>query len=400
MEDVNKLPRGEEAALEDDADKLPRQEDAARGEESATDGGKDGKGKKKLTKQQKKKIALITVGCFFGLIAVLVVILAPIIAVGNKVIAEDTVQPNEYLTEWMKYIDGDTPVTDLAIPGSHDSGCIEMPWYAATQDLTFAEQLERGVRYFDIRVNDKGGDLVIFHSVVNGVDYEGVLRDIDEFMDAHPSEFLVLDFSHFKNDSEEKVFDLFDEIVSAKRVVNDTNIADTEFLDALTLDDVRGKVIVFITPDETDYCGRDYFFYKNGDEVGEDAETSYASLVSPYKKLWNGKSAEKFAGDILYRYIDTFKDIDRGFFVLQCQLTDTALVFGPRYREGKLIELANDFVKGLYDDKENLQYINIVMRDFVTCEKSALTVRLNFAKGYASADSEFAAEINAFAGVE
>ena len=380
MEDVNKLPRGEEAALEDDADKLPRQEDAARGEESATDGGKDGKGKKKLTKQQKKKIALITVGCFFGLIAVLVVILAPIIAVGNKVIAEDTVQPNEYLTEWMKYIDGDTPVTDLAIPGSHDSGCIEMPWYAATQDLTFAEH--------------------IFHSVVNGVDYEGVLRDIDEFMDAHPSEFLVLDFSHFKNDSEEKVFDLFDEIVSAERVVNDTNIADTEFLDALTLDDVRGKVIVFITPDETDYRDRDYFFYKNGDEVGEDAETSYASLVSPYKKFWNGKSAKKFTGDILYRYIDTFKDIDRGFFVLQCQLTDTALVFGPRYREGKLIELANDFVKGLYDDKENLQYINIVMRDFVTCEKSALTIRLNFAKGYASADSEFAAEINAFAGVE
>lgn len=91
MEDVNKLPRGEEAALEDDADKLPCQEDAAREEESATDGGNGGKGKKKLTKQQKKKIALITVGCFFGLIAVLVVILAPIIAVGNKVIAEDTV---------------------------------------------------------------------------------------------------------------------------------------------------------------------------------------------------------------------------------------------------------------------------------------------------------------------
>lgn len=285
MEDVNKLPRGEEAALEDDVDKRPCQEDAARGEERAADGGKDGKGKKKLTKQQKKKIALITGGCFFGVIAVLVVILAPIIAVGNKVIAEDTVQPNEYLTEWMKYIDGDAPVTDLAIPGSHDSGCIEMPWYAATQDLTFAEQLERGVRYFDIRVNDKGGDLVIFHSVVNGVDYEGVLRDIDEFMDAHPSEFLVLDFSHFKNDSEEKVFDLFDEIVSAERVVNDTNIADTEFLDALTLDEVRGKVIVFINPEKTDYSDRDYFFYKNGDKVARTRTRSTLPSSHPIRNF-------------------------------------------------------------------------------------------------------------------
>ena len=383
MEDVKKPAVGEDTTPENES------------------GGSGGKGRrKKLTKQQKKKVALITVGSFLGLIAVLVVILAPIIAVGNEVIVEDTVQPNGYLTEWMKYIDDDAVVTDLAIPGSHDSGCIEMPWYAATQDLTFAEQLERGVRYFDIRVNDKGGDLVIFHSIVNGVSYESVLKDIDEFMDAHPSEFLVLDFSHFKNDSEEKVFDLFDEMVSAERVVNDTNIPDTEFLDNLTLKDARGKLIVFINPEKTDYSDRDYFFYKNGDKVGGDADTIYASLVSPYKKFWNGKSAEKFTEDILYRYINTFKDIDRGFFVLQCQLTDTTLVFGPRYREGKLIDLANDFVEGLYDDEENLPYINIVMRDFVTCEKSALTIRLNFAKGYASADSEFAAAINAFAGIE
>lgn len=378
MEDVKKPAVGEDTTPENES------------------GGSGGKGRrKKLTKQQKKKVALITVGSFLGLIAVLVVILAPIIAVGNEVIVEDTVQPNGYLTEWMKYIDDDAVVTDLAIPGSHDSGCIEMPWYAATQDLTFAEQLERGVRYFDIRVN-----LVIFHSVVNGVDYEGVLRDIDEFMDAHPSEFLVLDFSHFKNDSEAKVFALLDEMVSAEKVVNDSNIPDTTFLDNLTLKEARGKLIVFINPEKTDYSDRDYFFYKNGDKVGGDADTIYASLVSPYKKFWNGKSAEKFTDDILYRYINTFKDIDRGFFVLQCQLTDTALVFGPRYREGKLIDLANDFVEGLYDDEENLPYINIVMRDFVTCEKSALTIRLNFAKGYASADSEFAAAINAFAGIE
>ena len=385
MEDVTKLPCGEDATPE---------------EESVGVGENGGNDKKKPTKQQKKKIALITVGCFFGLIAVLVVILAPIIAVGNKVIVKDTVQPDAYLTEWMSYIYDDAPVTDIAIPGSHDSGCIEMPYYGATQDLTFAEQLDRGVRYFDIRVNDKGGDLVIFHSIVNGVSYESVLKDIDEFMDAHPSEFLVLDFSHFKNDSEAKVFALLDEMVSAEKVVNDSNIPDTTFLDNLTLKEARGKLIVFINPEKTDYSDRDYFFYKNGDKVGGDADTIYASLVSPYKKFWNGKSAEKFTDDILYRYINTFKDIDRGFFVLQCQLTDTALVFGPRYREGKLIERANAFVEGLYDDAENLPYINIVMRDFVTCEKSALTVRLNIAKGYAPADGEFAAAINAFAGID
>ena len=359
--------------------------------------GSEKKHKRKLTAREKGKIALIVLGSFFGLIALLTVILAPIIVEGNKVITRDSAEPNDALTEWMSYISDDAPVTRLAIPGSHDSGCSGMPWYAETQDLNFAEQLARGVRYFDIRVNKKGGDLVIFHGPVNGTDYVELLYQIDEFMDAHPSEFLILDFSHFKNDSESEVFRLFDEIVSAERVVNDTCMTDSEYLDSLTLGDVRGKCVVFVDPEETEFCCRDYLFFKMGDEV-EAGQEDLFSLVSPYKKLWNGSSAKKFTDKILDRYIDTFKGIDSGFFVLQCQLTDNALVFGPRYREGKLIKRANDFVRALYDNAEDLPYINIIMRDFVTCEKTALIVGLNIAKGWVSGEKaeSFAASLAEF----
>ena len=359
--------------------------------------GSEKKHKRKLTAREKGKIALIVLGSFFGLIALLTVILAPIIVEGNKVITRDSAEPNDALTEWMSYISDDAPVTRLAIPGSHDSGCSGMPWYAETQDLNFAEQLARGVRYFDIRVNKKGGDLVIFHGPVNGTDYVELLYQIDEFMDAHPSEFLMLDFSHFKNDSESEVFRLFDEIVSAERVVNDRCMTDSEYLDSLTLGDVRGKCVVFVDPEETEFCCRDYLFFKMGDEV-EAGQEDLFSLVSPYKKLWNGSSAKKFTDKILDRYIDTFKGIDSGFFVLQCQLTDNALVFGPRYREGKLIERANDFVRALYDNAEDLPYINIIMRDFVTCEKTALIVGLNIAKGWVSGEKaeSFAASLAEF----
>lgn len=359
--------------------------------------GSEKKHKRKLTAREKGKIALIVLGSFFGLIALLTVILAPIIVEGNKVVTRDSAEPNDALTEWMSYISDDAPVTRLAIPGSHDSGCSGMPWYAETQDLNFAEQLARGVRYFDIRVNKKGGDLVIFHGPVNGTDYVELLYQIDGFMDAHPSEFLILDFSHFKNDSESEVFRLFDEIVSAERVVNDTCMTDSEYLDSLTLGDVRGKCVVFVDPEETEFCCRDYLFFKMGDEV-EAGQEDVFSLVSPYKKLWNGSSAKKFTDKILDRYIDTFKGIDSGFFVLQCQLTDNALVFGPRYREGKLIERANDFVRALYDNAEDLPYINIIMRDFVTCEKTALIVGLNIAKGWVSGEKaeSFAASLAEF----
>lgn len=371
------------------------------GTASGEPNGSEKKHKRKLTAREKGKIALIVLGSFFGLIALLTVILAPIIVEGNKVITRDSAEPNDALTEWMSYISDDAPVTRLAIPGSHDSGCSGMPWYAETQDLNFAEQLARGVRYFDIRVNKKGGDLVIFHGPVNGTDYVELLYQIDEFMDAHPSEFLILDFSHFKNDSESEVFRLFDEIVSAERVVNDTCMTDSEYLDSLTLGDVRGKCVVFVDPEETEFCCRDYLFFKMGDEV-EAGQEDLFSLVSPYKKLWNGSSAKKFTDKILDRYIDTFKGIDSGFFVLQCQLTDNALVFGPRYREGKLIERANDFVRALYDNTEDLPYINIIMRDFVTCEKTALIVRLNIAKGWVGEDKaeDFAASLAQFTAAE
>lgn len=68
------------------------------------DGGVSSEGprkkqKKKLTRREKGKIALIVIGSFLGLIALLAVILAPIIVEGNKVITRDGAEPNIYLTE-------------------------------------------------------------------------------------------------------------------------------------------------------------------------------------------------------------------------------------------------------------------------------------------------------------
>lgn len=333
-------------------------------------------------KLSKGKIAMIVAGSVLGLILLLVIILAPIIAVGNKVIVKDEEQPNEVLENWMSYVSDDKLIRNLAIPGSHDSGCMEMPWYGATQDLTFAEQLARGTRYFDIRVNASKKGYVIFHGPVNGVSYQGVLDDIAEFMDSHPTEFLILDFSHFKNGSEAKVFEMFEQTVGVDRfIVNDTD-NPVAYIDSLTMGDVRGKCLVLIDRDETDFSGKNYFFERTNDKD----KFQDAVLTSLYEKSKNGKSAKKFVSEVIPSYIDEFKSINEGLFVLQSQLTDISLIFGPRYREGKLIGLMNEFVKNLYDDDENIKYINIIMRDFVTCEKSALTLRLNLKKGVIADD--------------
>ena len=155
-------------------------------------------------------------------VALGVVVLAPVITCANAQIVPDTAMPDEYMENWMKYISDDALITDIAIPGSHDSGCIDMNYLAQTQDLTFAEQLKRGVRYFDIRVNKTADGLRIYHGPVNGVSYLSVLEDIADFVKTHPDEFLILDMSHFKNGSEPEVFALLEEYVGTEHfLIND-----------------------------------------------------------------------------------------------------------------------------------------------------------------------------------
>ena len=335
-----------------------------------------------------KKILVIVLLALLALIVLLAVVLAPVIVNGNKVIVRDTAEPSYELENWMSYISDDAPVTSVAIPGAHDSGCYdEMNYVAATQDLSLADQLARGVRYFDIRINNSKDGLVVYHSIVNGVPYTDLLEDISEFFFSHPEEFLILDFQHFKNDSEEQVFAMLEEAIGTENfVVNDTELGDAEFVDSLTVGDVRGKCFIYYDPEETDYEGGDYLFQR-GKDLEEFPELS---LISLYKRGKNGRAARAFAEKVLPGYVEEFReDFGKGFFVLQAQLTDTTAIFGPRYREGRGIEHINNFVKGLVGS-EMLKDINIVMRDFVTCEKSAITVSLNLAKGFVK--SELAAE--------
>ncbi len=337
---------------------------------------------------KKKKIimaTIISVSVLLVLILIAVAVLVPVISTGRKVITADADTPSEELENWMSMISDDVLITEIAIPGSHDSGAYDlMGPLATTQDLSFAEQLKRGVRYFDIRVD--GEELVIFHGPVDGVPYEEVLEDIVDFITTHPTEFLILDFQHLKNDAELVIFDILMEKLGDNWydyvVFNNTYFYDTDFIEGLTLGEVRGKCFIYVNPEGTEFRGPFTF------ERGTDREDyPNISLISPYTTAGNTSGVKRFVNKILPGYIEEFiEDFEsRGFFVLQAQLTDGYGICGPRYREGRGIEAINEFVYNLYDS-EYLSVINIILRDFVTCEKSAITLRLNIAKGLVNED--------------
>jgi len=96
----------------------------------------------------------------------------------------------------------DAKLRTLVIPGTHDSGTAtisKMKPFAAvglTQNLSIFEQLNRGIRYLDIRMAGTPGatGASIFHGCLMGDPLANVLQQIATFLNEHPGEFLFLEF--------------------------------------------------------------------------------------------------------------------------------------------------------------------------------------------------------------
>lgn len=96
---------------------------------------------------------------------------------------------------WMKGLSDEIPVCQLTIPATHDSGALLGGESLQTQDITIQEQLEVGVRGFDIRLQAcENGKLGVYHSVQFQEIYweTDVLPVFIDFLKKNPSEMLFV----------------------------------------------------------------------------------------------------------------------------------------------------------------------------------------------------------------
>ncbi|MDR2225415.1 phosphatidylinositol-specific phospholipase C domain-containing protein [Providencia sp.] len=99
-------------------------------------------------------------------------------------------QNNNYI-DWLKYVADELSVTDLLIPGTHDAitSTCDQPYYQ-TQTLSLAEQLNCGVRFFDLRLTR---NLNIAHREWHSdIMAEDLFQCFISFLDTHPTEFIIL----------------------------------------------------------------------------------------------------------------------------------------------------------------------------------------------------------------
>lgn len=141
--------------------------------------------------------------------------------------------------DWMASIDGHLPLAALTIPGTHDTCALRRIPFVRCQSYGPRDQLDMGVRFLDLRVNDTE-DMEISHGPIK-VDNSlvHVLKGCREFLDDHPSETILVSIKqeHTKSDKDRL----------AKRWKSTTK----QFKDILytsshlpTLGTARGKVVV------------------------------------------------------------------------------------------------------------------------------------------------------------
>ena len=133
-------------------------------------------------------------------------------------------------TDWMETVPDETKLSNMSIPGTHDS-CTQyedMRYNFQCQDASVATQLIYGYRYLDMRLvleqKHAQQPLVLKHSIARcktsnspfagTLTLDDVLRDVSAFLDAHPTETVILSMKAENNkaDDAEHQKDLYQKI--------------------------------------------------------------------------------------------------------------------------------------------------------------------------------------------
>lgn len=131
------------------------------------------------------------------LIFILLILSAALIFIGiaNSGVGARELTESDLCTDWMKQLDNEALLNGIYIPGTHDSGALHsfLGVSGKCQSYNIEEQLKMGVRFFDIRLQLRDNKLAVVHSFVDQkLTFEEVLNDYRSFIEANPSEFIIV----------------------------------------------------------------------------------------------------------------------------------------------------------------------------------------------------------------
>ena len=157
---------------------------------------------------------------------------------------------------WMKRLPDNAYIATLSIPGSHDSGTgngfpgittsIYGPFgdkYARTQDKSFEEQWNIGVRAFDLRPAVKSDYINVNHGIMpTNLRFDNALYFLRDKLIENPSEFAVIHLLH-ASDGDDNSSAYGERLLE---LLNRDDLKDffVTFKSTLTVREMRGKILL------------------------------------------------------------------------------------------------------------------------------------------------------------
>jgi 1-phosphatidylinositol phosphodiesterase len=110
--------------------------------------------------------------------------------------------PLPHLADWMCFLPDDIPVSSMSIPGTHDSAAFMSTWpFVSTQTLTTTQQLDAGIRYFDLRCGIVKDEVQMVHGrAVLGLKLSDLLMSMYLFLLKHPKEAIIIQLKQDRKD--------------------------------------------------------------------------------------------------------------------------------------------------------------------------------------------------------
>jgi len=222
--------------------------------------------------------------------------------------SDEGIWENVDASTWMAHISGETKLSNISLPGSHDacSQYVQLPLMGRCQDSSITSQLEMGSRVLDIRLRtNEDGVMTISHGFLNCLSSasisadeltaESVFEECKAYLSDHPDETIIALVKHEYGDaSDEEVEALMEEIIN-----KDPSVWYTDNKDPM-LDEVRGKIVLarrYGDNDSSKYLGLDFRWEnQNGKEP----------VDNPIAKATNNNSVALFVQD-RYEYSNNDK---------------------------------------------------------------------------------------------
>ena len=243
--------------------------------------------------KQKKQLTKKSVTTFVVVMVVVLLLIAGRVFV-RKAYRSNYKTPENAVSaaDWLKQVDGSRKLNLINLPGAHDSATnyVQFPLISQCQYLSVEEQLNRGIRYLDIRlaINEKSREaLNLVHGPAKCKSADGfgaenyrldsLLSTCYAFLEKHPTETIVI---NCKLDSGKQDIE---ELQKRIQLLIEKNPANWYTKDAMPqLEEVRGKIVLCRRyEDEAGY----------GDAAGMDL--SWTDMPGAYKETDSACNTEE-----------------------------------------------------------------------------------------------------------